>query len=50
MKMIIFVYENSYEASAISTTRISFLISLLEVSCILVLDMFLFIMKDMHAH
>lgn len=33
---IIFVYENNYEASAISTTRIPFLISLLEVSYILV--------------
>ena len=36
IKMIIFVYENNYEASAISTTRIPFVISLLEVSYILV--------------
>lgn len=50
IKLTIFVYENNYEASAISTIRIPFLISLLEVSYILALNMFLFIMKYMYAH
>ena len=50
IKLTIFVYENNYEASAISTIRIPFLTSLLEVSYILALNMFLFIMKYMCAH